>query len=83
MKPRPVQYFTEEYLRNCSRMTADQIVSFLDQFRLLHAAPSKPKSRLISMKVDEVLLQAFRTKSQLRGVAYQTQIKRLMREWLG
>jgi predicted DNA binding CopG/RHH family protein len=79
---RPIQYFSEDYLRQCSEMAPEQIVTFLDQFRLLHAKAGKSKSRLISMKVDETLLETFRTQSQLRGVPYQTQIKRLMREWL-
>ena len=79
---RPIQYFSEDYLRHCSEMTSEQIVVFLDQFRLLNAKTGKLKSRLISLKVDETLLHAFRTQSQLLGVPYQTQIKRLMHEWL-
>jgi predicted DNA binding CopG/RHH family protein len=40
------------------------------------------KTRLISLKVPEDLLDAFRTKAELHGVRYQTQIKKLMRRWL-
>ena len=40
------------------------------------------KSRLISMKVPEPLLEAFKTKARLTGIPYQTQIKRLMNAWL-
>jgi len=32
--------------------------------------------------VPQDLLQAFRQKAELAGVPYQTQIKRLMREWV-
>ena len=77
-----VQYFSDDYLRQCSEMSPDQIVTFLDQFRLIHAKTGKSKSRLISLKVDETLLSAFRTQSELLAVPYQTQIKRLMRDWL-
>jgi len=64
-------------------MRPEQIIRFLDDFRALHAKREcPPKSRLISMKVPEPLLDAFRTKARLRGVAYQTQIKRLMSLWL-
>jgi len=78
---RPVQYFTEEYLEQCRGMTADEVIRFLEDFRKLHARrPSR--SRLISLKVPQDLLQAFRQKAELAGVPYQTQIKRLMREWV-
>lgn len=40
------------------------------------------KSKLISMKIQEPLLEAFREKSQVLGVPYQTQIKILMKDWL-
>ena len=54
---------------------------FLDDFRKLHAAVNT-RSRLISLKVPEPLLAAFRTKARLHGVPYQTQIKNLMRAWV-
>ncbi len=83
---RPVQYFTAEYLEQCRQMTPDQIIRFVDDFRRLHggaAARGAPaRSRLISLKVPEDLLDAFRTKARLNGRPYQTQIKDLMRQWL-
>ena len=72
-----VQHFTPDYLRQCRQMPED--------FRRLHggAAATKPgKSRLISLKVPEDLLAAFRDKARLEGRAYQTQIKELMRQWV-
>ena len=83
---RPVQYFTPEYLEQCRQMSPDQIIRFVEDFRRLHGGPvgnDRPaKSRLISLKVPEDLLEAFRTKARLRGRPYQSQIKDLMREWL-
>ncbi len=38
---------------------------------------------IISLKVPEDLLTMFKDKAARSGVAYQTQIKRLMAEWLG
>lgn len=78
---RPVQYFSDEYLERCRAMQPDQIVRFLEDFRLLHGGPP-PKSKLISLKVPEPLLAAFKAKAALGKVPYQTQIKRLMRAWL-
>lgn len=83
---RPVQYFTPEYLEQCRQMTPDQIIRFLEDFRRLHGgtAPeaSRVKSRLISIKVPEDLLEAFKTKSRLERRPYQAQIKALMKDWL-
>lgn len=77
-----VQYFDDEYLEQCREMTADQIIQFLDDFRQLHGATIRSKSKLISMKIPENLLSAFRAKANLLGVPYQTQIKILMKEWV-
>lgn len=81
-----VQHFTSEYLGQCRQMTPDQIIRFVDDFRRLHGGPTGAgrhgKSRLISLKVPEDLLEAFRTKARLSGRPYQSQIKELMRQWL-
>lgn len=78
---RPVQYFSDEYLAQCRKMRPQQIAAFLEDFRLLHGG--KPtRSRLISMKVPEALLSAFKAKAALSGIPYQAQIKRLMAAWL-
>jgi predicted DNA binding CopG/RHH family protein len=78
---RPVQFFADEYLERCQGMTADQVIRFLEDFRTLHA--SRPsRSKLISLKVPEDLLEAFRQRAELAGVPYQSRIKQLMREWV-
>jgi len=78
---RPVQYFSDAYLEQCRAMKPEEILGFLENFRLLHGE-GRQASRLISLKVPENLLQAFRGKCRLEGVKYQTQIKRLMSAWL-
>lgn len=81
MKERPIQYFSDEYLKRAKELTPDQILQFLEDFRLLHSHQQE-KCQLISMKVEPSLLQAFKTKCQLLGVPYQKQIKELMKDWL-
>ncbi len=76
-----VQRFSDEYLARCREMSHAEIVRFLDDFRRLHGARPAP-SRLISMKVPEDLLDAFKWRARLLGVPYQAQIKRLMADWL-
>ena len=76
-----VQYFSDEYLQQCRDMSSEQVLRFLDDFRRLHARrPST--SKLISMKVPQDLLDAFKAKAKLNGKRYQAQIKALMRAWV-
>lgn len=78
---RPIQYFSDEYLEHCQKMSSTEIAEFLENFRLTYGEQPK-ESKLISLKVPENLLEAFKTKAKMRGVKYQTQIKALMQEWL-
>lgn len=78
---RPVQTFSDEYLARCRELSAMDIVRFLDHFKRIHGHVES-RSRLISLKVPEPLLAAFKIESRLRGIPYQTQIKNLMRQWL-
>ena len=75
-----LQYFSDEYLEHCRSLTPQQICEFLESFRRLHEPQQKTK--LISMKVEERLLLAFRRRCELEGLRYQTQIKALMTAWL-
>jgi len=79
---RPVQYFTDEYLEQCRGITPEQALTFLDEFRQLQQPKRATASKLISMKVPESLLDSFRQRCEGEGVKYQTQIKKLMTEWL-
>ena len=79
---RPVQKFTREYLAQCESVSTEETLEFLEDFRKLHAEIRPAKSRLISLKVPEDLLNAFRLKARIKGVPYQTQIKRLMLAWI-
>ena len=76
---RAVQYFSDEQLATSLAMSVEERLRFLDDFRLLHGAPTLGgKSKLISLKVPEALLDTFRRKCELEGVRYQTRIKELM-----
>ena len=80
-----VQYLNIDYLERCSSMSADQILQFLDDFQQLHTPPTatKPvKSKLISIKLPQDLLNTFRQQCEQNGMRYQTQIKQLMMEWI-
>lgn len=76
-----IQYFTKEYLERCANLTPDQIFEFLENYRNL-VAKTPEKCRLISLKIEPSLLNAFKLKASLEGVHYQTKVKQLMRDWL-
>jgi len=80
MSMKGVQYFSKEYLEQSRKLSPDEVVRFLEDFRLLFEHPGK--SKLISIKIPEHLLAAFRRKCKLQNLRYQTQIKELMKEWL-
>ena len=79
---RPVQYFSDEYLEQCKQMKPVDILRFLDEFRKLYSPERQKASRSVSFRVPEHLLEAFKAKARLHNVPYQTQIKRLMMDWL-
>ena len=75
-----VQFFDDNYLEECKSFSTDAILEYLENFRLMQQATDK--SKLISMKVPESLLASFKVKSNLHQIKYQTQIKKLMLEWV-
>ncbi len=81
MNQKPIQYFNKEYVERCKDLTPDQILEFLENFRTLTSEVPE-KCQLISLKIEPSLLEAFKTKAKLSGVAYQTQIKKLMKKWV-
>ena len=81
MKERPVQYFSDEYLKRSKELSPDQVLQFLEDFSMLHSHEQE-KCQLISMKIEPSLLRAFKIQCELLDIPYQKQIKKLMREWL-
>ena len=77
---KPVQYFSDEYLEQCKTFSSEAILEYLENFRLMQQPGDK--TRLISLKVPESLLESFKIKSNLNRVKYQTQIKQLMADWV-
>lgn len=75
-----VQYISDDYLAQCRSATPRQILEFLESYRLMQVGNDKTK--LISMKISQSMLTAFRQKCELEGVRYQTQIKALMEQWV-
>jgi len=77
-----IQFFSDNYLAQCEQLSAEQIVSYLEDFRIVNMPLKKPVSKLISIKIETDLLETFKTKARLDGVPYQSRIKEIMRDWL-
>ena len=66
-------------------LSTDLIIKRFENLRFYHQLEAKKemgKSKLISMKIQQPLLNAFKEKSEFMGVPYQKQIKVLMKDWL-
>lgn len=77
-----IQFFSDDYLAQCKQLSPDQIVKYLEDFRLVNTSLKKTGSKLISIKIETDLLETFKTKARLDGVPYQSRIKAIMRNWL-
>ena len=44
-RPRAVQYFPDEYLQRCRGLSAQDVVRFLEEFRLNYAAAEAARQR--------------------------------------
>lgn len=78
-----LQYFSESYLEQCKEMSSLQIVSFLENFRIMSLANStkistKEKLKPISIKMPEDLLLRIKLRAKQFNIPYQTLIKDLL-----
>ncbi|UPT74118.1 MAG: hypothetical protein M0D55_20255 [Elusimicrobiota bacterium] len=67
MSERPVQYFSDEALARSRKLTPEQALRVLEDFRLLRAEPRRERSRLISIRIPVDVLDAFKAKSARAG----------------
>jgi predicted DNA binding CopG/RHH family protein len=78
-----LQKFDPAKLKDALRLSPTEAVEFLENFRVLAASGGKRgKSKLISIKIPEALLVAFKSRAQSLDRPYQSLIKELMWEWL-
>jgi uncharacterized protein (DUF4415 family) len=61
---------------------ATKEIEWLESMRELNKAKKDEKSKLITMKIDPDLLNAFKLKCELEKRPYTTRIKELMQDYL-
>lgn len=79
---RPVQLASLSQIVGVDLDDVTPIVQFLEDFRNIVDPRAQHKSKLISIKIPEPLLAAFKFKATQEKTPYQTLIKKLMVEWL-
>jgi predicted DNA binding CopG/RHH family protein len=70
----------KQFHKKSENLSHDQIVQFLDDFGKIVSGRDK-KTKLISVRVPENILDAFKLKAQYQQKKYQSVIVQLMREW--
>jgi len=80
MPTRTVQFFSDEYLEQCKKMSTSEIIRFLEDFRALHFAPGELQQ--INVRIPRSVLKAFKAKSKREGVLYQRKLRELMTNWV-
>jgi uncharacterized protein (DUF4415 family) len=72
---------TKQIHKAAKRLTPKQTLEFLDSFARLVTKQDKP-TRAISLRIPANILEAFKAKTKSQDLKYQSQIVKLMRDWL-
>jgi predicted DNA binding CopG/RHH family protein len=79
---RPIQLASKSQLLDQDMEDVTPIIQFLEDFRAMTDPRAQQKSKLISIKIPEPMLAAFKYKADRTKTPYQTKIKQLMAAWL-
>ena len=76
-----LQKFKKKDLSQIGNTDATQIAKFLEDFQHMIAGIDD-KTKMISLRVPENILSAFKFKAERRNLKYQSLIIDLMRKWI-
>ena len=83
LSTRAVQLFSDDYLRECQKVSLEDRIKFVEDLRRLAYASAPEKNVLISMRIGDRLLKAFQNRCKRENIPYQQKIRALMRDYLG
>lgn len=72
---------TKQIHKKQKKLTPDQTIDFLDNFQNVINGKDK-KTKLISLRIPENILESFKVLTQEKNQKYQSIIVHLMREWI-
>lgn len=80
--PKPLQLAKREQIIAPNIEDVTEVMNFIENDKRKLDPRAKKPSKLISIKIPEPLLEAFRYKAEREKTPYQTKIKELMMEYL-
>jgi predicted DNA binding CopG/RHH family protein len=80
--PKPLQLAKREQIIAPNIEDVTDVMNFIENYKRMLDPRAKKRSKLISIKIPEPLLEAFRYKAEREKTPYQTKIKQLMMEYL-
>jgi predicted DNA binding CopG/RHH family protein len=79
---KPVQFFTDEYLKTSRKASPTQIAIFLDDYRSLHSGAklrvAPEPTKLISIRLPIRILARLKALSKEKQIPYQTLMKQII-----
>ena len=80
--PRPLQLAKREQIIDPNIEDVTEVMNFIENYKRMLDPRAQKRSKLISIKIPEPLLEVFRYKAEREKTPYQTKIKQLMMEYL-
>lgn len=80
--PKPLQLAKREQIIAPDIEDVTEVMNFIENYKRMLDPRAQKRSKLISIKIPEPLLEAFRYKAAREKTPYQTKIKQLMMEYL-
>ncbi len=80
-KTKKIKKTLQLYSAEQAKLSPEQAFQFLNDFQLM-VAEQDTKSKLISLRVPENILSAFKIQAKSKNYKYQSLIVKLMREWI-
>jgi predicted DNA binding CopG/RHH family protein len=79
---KPLQLAKREQIIAPNIDDVTEVMNFIENYKRMLDPRAQKRSKLISIKIPEPLLEAFRYKAEREKTPYQTKIKQLMMEYL-
>lgn len=81
---KPIQFFSDDYLKEARKASPTQIAKFLDDFRKLQTQSPQPKerdpSKLISLRLPLRILLRLKARAKAEQIPYQTLLKKILED---
>ncbi len=81
---KPIQFFSDDYLKEARKASPTQIAKFLDDFRKLQAQSLQRQERdptkLISLRLPLRILLRLKARAKEEQIPYQTLLKKILED---